>query len=92
MKAQIAAAEQRLAFVVKSTTAQLKRENLNSTSSSASSSSEKKEKSSPLALVTKNVTPTMVMYFLIFWMLWSVSSNLAALNDALTAQQQRPPQ
>lgn len=95
MKTQIAQAEARLAFTVKSATAQLKREALHSVSSSSSSSSAEasgEKKPGALAAVKKSLTPAMVFYFLIFWMLWSVSSQLSTLTAAINAAPPKPPQ
>ena len=75
VKALIAASEQRVAFTIKSTTAQLKKENI-----AQAGGAEKK--AGPLDVVKKNVTPTTVLFFLIFWMLWSINSNLSALQQA----------
>jgi hypothetical protein len=72
VKVQITGAEQRLGFLVKSTTAQLKKENQVLPA---------EKKAGPLAAAKTYVTPNTILLFLIFWLLWSINSNLAALQN-----------
>jgi len=63
-----------VSFVVKSTTAQLKKENVTPAAA---------EKTGALDAIKKSLTPAAVLFFLIFWMLWSINSNLSALQSAV---------